>query len=65
MTIFSNYIKFTIPNDGTPGTGIGDQGLFINSAPANIDGANPMEQSVSMVFPSMKVEIKDNEPFYP
>ena len=60
-----DYIKFTIPNDGTPGTGIGDQGLFINSAPANIDGANPMEQSVSMVFPSMKVEIKDNEPFYP
>ena len=61
----TDYIKFTIPNDGTPVEGIGTQGAFINSAPVNIDGANPLEQNIGIVFPSMKVEVSDNEPFYP
>jgi len=60
-----DFIRFTIPNDGVANEGIGTQGAFINSAPVNIDGSNPLEQNISMVFPSMKVEVSDHEPFYP
>ena len=42
-----------------------NQGALINSAPVNIDGSNPMEQAVDIVFRDMKIEITDNEPHYP
>ena len=41
------------------------QGAFIQSAPINIDGSNPMEQSVNIMFSSLAVEISDKESFYP
>ena len=42
-----------------------NQGALINSAPISIDGSNPMEQTVDIVFRDLKIEIKDGEALYP
>ena len=41
------------------------QGAFINSATINVDGSNPMEQAVDIVFRDMKIVITDAEAMYP
>jgi len=63
-------LTIRIPNDydgSSEGTGssTANQGAFIQTAPVPIDGAVPMEQSADIIFKSMKIEIADNEPFYP
>jgi len=70
-----DYIMLRIPEkyDGTESAdatssqtgGPNRQGAFIQSAPINIDGSNPMEQSVNIMFGSLAVEISDKESFYP
>ena len=70
-----DYIMLRIPEkyDGTESAdatssqtgGPNRQGAFIQSAPINIDGSNPMEQSVNIMFSSLAVEISDKESFYP
>jgi len=71
-----DYIMLRIPEkyDGTAEAadagssqtgGPNRQGAFIQSAPINIDGSNPMEQSVNIMFGSLAVEISDKESFYP
>ena len=71
-----DYIMLRIPEkyDGTAEAadsgssqtgGPNRQGAFIQSAPINIDGSNPMEQSVNIMFSSLAVEISDKESFYP
>ena len=67
----NDLITIRIPGDydGTATTNSAagglKQGALINSAPINIDGSNPMEQAVDIVFRDLKIEIKDNEPMYP
>ena len=47
------------------GGGYNQQGALIRSAAVNIDGSNPMEQSVDILFSDLKIEVTDTEPFYP
>jgi len=68
----NDQIKILIPDDysgSAENTGAeaggAQQGAFIQTAPIPIDGANPMEQTAAIIFRSLKIEIKDNQPFYP
>jgi len=64
----SDTLTIRIPNNYTgssSGSTIASQGAFIQTAPIPIDGATPLEQSANIIFRSMKIEIADNEPFYP
>ena len=68
----SDQITVRIPGnyDGTTpqsakGGGYQQQGALIRSAAVNIDGSNPMEQSVDILFSDLKIEVTDSEPFYP
>ena len=60
-----DYIKITIPNDGTAAGGGNEQGAFIRTAPHNISDANPLTADADIVFRSMKIDIRDYEPIYP
>ena len=54
--------------DGTTAnakTGGLNQGALINSATINVDGSNPMEQAVDIIFRSMKIIVTDAEAIYP
>ena len=42
-----------------------NQGALINSATINVDGSNPMEQAVDIIFRSMKIIVTDAEAIYP
>ena len=61
----TDYIKITIPNDGTAAQGGNEQGAFIRTAPHNISDANPLTADVDIVFRNMKIDIRDYEPIYP
>ena len=66
----NDTLTIRIPNDytgaaSTTGSTTGEHGAFIQTAPIPIDGATPLEQSASIIFRSMKIEVSDNEPFYP
>jgi len=68
----TDQITIRIPGDydGTiaksaKGGGYQQQGAFIRSAAVNIDGSNPMEHSVDILFSDLKIEVTDSEPFYP
>ena len=61
----TDYIKITIPNDGTAAQGGHEQGAFIRTAPHNISDANPLTADADIVFRSMKIDIRDYEPIYP
>ena len=68
----TDQITIRIPGsyDGTTpqsakGGGYNQQGALIRSAAVNIDGSNPMEQSVDILFSDLKIEVTDSEPFYP
>ena len=52
-------------NTSAKGGGYQQQGAVIRSAAVNIDGSNPMEQSVDILFSDLKIEVTDSEPFYP
>ena len=52
-------------NTSAKGGGYQQHGAVIRSAAVNIDGSNPMEQSVDILFSDLAIEIKDSEPFYP
>jgi hypothetical protein len=63
-------LTIRIPNDYAggateAGATTANQGAFIQTAPVPIDGAVPLEQSANIIFKNMKIEIADNEPFYP
>ena len=60
-----DYIKITIPNDGTAANGGNEQGAFIRSAPHNLGDANPITADADISFRSMKIDIRDYEPIYP
>ena len=60
-----DYIKVTIPSDGTAANGGNEQGAFIRSAPHNINDANPISADADIIFRSMKIDIRDYEPIYP
>jgi len=60
-----DYIKITIPNDGTAAAGGNEQGAFIRTATHNISDANPMSADADIAFRSMKIDIRDYEPIYP
>ena len=68
----TDQIAIRIPGDydGTTaqsakGGGYQQQGAVIRSAAVNIDGSNPMEHSVDILFSDLKIEVTDSEPFYP
>ena len=61
----SDYIRVTIPNDGTAASGGNEQGAFIRTAPHNIGTDNPIQADADIQFRSMKIEIRDGEPMYP
>ena len=53
---------------GSPTAGsnaVNSQGIFINTAPHGLTTDNPFQVDVDMMFRSMKINIRDNEPFYP
>ena len=64
-TTEKDYIKITIPNDGTAAAGGNEQGAFIRTAAHNISDANPVTADADIAFRSMKIEIRDYEPIYP
>ena len=71
----NDYIIIDIPENlasthvaGTPGTPFNEvnrQGIFITTAPHGLTTDNPFQVDVDMIFRSMKINIRDNEPFYP
>ena len=71
----TDFIRIRIPEsyDGTESNdtasaqegGPNKQGAFIMSAPTNIDGNNPMEMNVNIMFSNMKLEVSDKEMYYP
>ena len=68
----TDQITIRIPGDydgsaaqSAAGGGYQQQGALIRSAAVNIDGSNPMEQSVDIIFSDLTIEIKDSEVFYP
>ena len=63
VRIPGNYDGST--NTSAKGGGYQTQGAVIRSAAVNIDGSNPMEQSVDILFSDLKIEVTDSEPFYP
>tara|TARA_R110000824_G_scaffold161720_3_gene337135 strand:+ start:2043 stop:3851 length:1809 start_codon:yes stop_codon:yes gene_type:complete len=67
----SDFIIIDIPTSTTAGSptaassGINSQGMFINTAPHSITTDNPFQVDIDAIFRSMKITIRDNEPFYP
>jgi len=67
----NDYIIIDIPGSTTAGSptagsnALNSQGIFINTAPHGITGDNPFQVDLDMIFRSMKINIRDNEPFYP
>jgi len=61
----ADQISIQIPSDGAEGEGGLNQGAILTAAPINVDGANPMEQSVNFMVPNLKIKISDSEYFYP
>ena len=61
----NDKITITIPDDGTANKGLNEQGAFITSANHSIDGNNPIQADVEMIFRNMKIEILDDLPTYP
>ena len=67
----NDYIIIDIPSGDGAGTttagtsGVNSQGMFINTAPHSITGDNPFQVDLDMIFRSMQIYIKDNQPFYP
>jgi len=61
----NDKIVVTIPDDGTAATGLNEQGAFITAANHSIDGNNPIQSDVDMIFRNMKIDIYDSIPVYP
>jgi len=69
----NDYIIIDIPTSGagsagspTDGTNaINSQGIFINTAPHTISTDNPLQIDLDMIFRSLKITIRDQEPVYP
>ena len=67
----NDYIIIDIPGSttaGTPTAGsnqINSQGIFINTAPHGLTTDNPFQVDADMIFRSMKINIRDTEPYYP
>jgi len=67
----NDKIVITVPDDvPSPTTygaakGLHQQGAFITSANHSIDGNNPIQADVSMIFRNMKIQISDQLPVYP
>ena len=61
----NDYILIDIPGDGTAAAGGNEQGAFIRAAPHNIGEDSPILADADIVFRSMRVKIKDQEPMYP
>ena len=59
-----DYIKITIPNDGTAAAGGNEQGAFIRTAAHNL-GDSLITADADIIFRSMKIDIRDYEPIYP
>jgi len=61
----NDKIVVTVPDDATAAKGLNEQGAFITSANHSIDGNNPIQADVNMVFRNMKIEVFDTLPVYP
>ena len=61
----NDKIVVTVPDDGSAAKGLNQQGAFITSANHSIDGNNPIQADVSMIFRNMKIEVFDTLPVYP
>ena len=61
----NDKIVVTVPDDGSAAKGLNEQGAFITSANHSIDGNNPIQADVNMVFRNMKIEVFDTLPVYP
>jgi len=61
----NDKIVVTVPDDGSATKGLNEQGAFITSANHSIDGNNPIQADVNMVFRNMKIEVFDTLPVYP
>ncbi len=61
----NDKIVVTVPDDGSATKGLNQQGAFITSASHSIDGNNPIQADVDMIFRNMKIEISDQLPVYP
>jgi len=60
----NDTITITIPDDGTAGTGLNEQGAFILSAPYNITGDPIIQTDVDILFRNMKIVINDSKGVY-
>ena len=62
----NDKIVVTVP-DETSGAakGLNNQGAFITSANHSIDGNNPIQADVNMIFRNMRIEVFDTLPVYP
>ena len=67
----NDYIIIDIPGSTTAGSptagsnAVNSQGIFINTAPHGLTTDNPFQVDVDMLFRSMRINIRDTEPFYP
>ena len=67
----NDYIIIDIPGSSTAGTPtagsnqLNSQGIFINTAPHGLSTDNPFQVDADMIFRSMNIYIRDQEPVYP
>ena len=67
----NDYIIIDIPGSTTAGTptaasnALNSQGIFINTAPHTISDDNPLQVDLDMIFRSLRITIRDTQPFYP
>ena len=61
----NDKIVITVPDDGSAAEGLNQRGAFITSANHSIDGNNPIQADVSMIFRNLKIEVWDTLPVYP
>ena len=61
----NDKIVITVPEDETAAAGLNEQGAFITSASHSIDGNNPIQADVDMLFRNLKIEVWDTLPVYP
>ena len=69
----NDYIIIDIPTSATDSQGsptatsdgLNSQGMYINTATHSVTTDNPFQVDIDAIFRSLKITIRDNEPFYP
>ena len=67
----NDFLIIDVPGSTTAGTpttptkNVNKQGLFITTAPHSIGTDNPFQVDLEIMFRSLSIWIRDNEPLYP